>query len=314
MHPRTISRGLWLAERALSARVSFFGSHGLSLYERPTSVAKRCICSCANIVLGQGGQVQPGRSTGPRPIILSAPRLCEKTSFRKLSTIQDSRSGGGAITAPSEDSENLNLPSRILKLMASKMSGFYFKNTILLKSAKTIYECCVEGVNYEDFYEACHMPDTFQSWFLVNQLHVWMCLVRLKVEGKDGRFVYRKLVEIMWQDVEERMKVMGVDDSSVRRESLRELVENFYGLIFAYDEGLLSHDRVLAAALWRNMFHDKQNTDAIKLAEMVDYVRRQVRHLDRLDSKQFLETGEVKWLPLVEKDAKKTIVHGEIAP
>ena len=37
-----------------------------------------------------------------------------------------------------------------------------------------------------------------------------MCLVRLKEEGKDGRFMYRKLVEIMWQDVAERMKVMGV--------------------------------------------------------------------------------------------------------
>ena len=37
-----------------------------------------------------------------------------------------------------------------------------------------------------------------------------MCLVRLKAEGKDGRFLYRKLVEMMWFDVEERMKNLGV--------------------------------------------------------------------------------------------------------
>lgn len=314
MHPRMMSRGLWLADQAVGARVLSFGSQGLSLNKRPAQFLKCCICSCENAGFAQGGQLQQGRSTRPRPMIFSVPSFCEKTFFRQLSSVQGPRSGGGTITATSEEPESLNLPSRIVKFLASKMSGFYFKNTILLKSAKTLYECCVEGLTYEDFYEACHMPDTFQSWFLVNQLHVWMCLVRLKVEGKDGRFVYRKLVEIMWQDVEERMKVMGVDDSSVRRESLRELVENFYGLIFAYDEGLLSHDRVLAAALWRNMFHDKQHTDAIKLAEMVDYVRRQVCHLDRLDSKQLLETGEICWLPLKKKEVKKPSFHGDIAP
>ena len=41
-------------------------------------------------------------------------------------------------------------------------------------------------------------------------LFVRMCLVRLKVEDKDGQYMYRKLVEIMWQDVQERMKVLGV--------------------------------------------------------------------------------------------------------
>ena len=34
--------------------------------------------------------------------------------------------------------------------------------------------------------------------------------MRLKAEGKDGRYMYRKLVEMMWHDVEERMKNLGV--------------------------------------------------------------------------------------------------------
>jgi len=38
-----------------------------------------------------------------------------------------------------------------------------------------------------------------------------MCLVRLKAEGADGRFMYKKLVEMMWFDVEERMKNLGVN-------------------------------------------------------------------------------------------------------
>ena len=37
-----------------------------------------------------------------------------------------------------------------------------------------------------------------------------MCLVRLKTEGKDGKFMFKKLVQMMWFDVEERIKNLGV--------------------------------------------------------------------------------------------------------
>lgn len=54
------------------------------------------------------------------------------------------------------------------------------------------------------------MPDTFQSWFLVTQLHVWILMVRLMGEGDDGRFMRNAVVEAMWQDVEYRSKQLGV--------------------------------------------------------------------------------------------------------
>lgn len=109
---------------------------------------------------------------------------------------------------PSIASEN-NLGNKALKLVGW-LGGFYSRKAVLTRSAKVMYECCVEGLDYGKFYEAAGMPDTFQSWFLINQLHVWMCLVRLKPEGKDGRYMYRRMVQIFWDDVEERMKVMGV--------------------------------------------------------------------------------------------------------
>jgi cytochrome b pre-mRNA-processing protein 3 len=83
----------------------------------------------------------------------------------------------------------------------------------------------------------------------------------------------------------------------VRKQSLKELMQAFYGLILAYDEGLLSHDRVLAASIWRNMFHNKKNTDASNLARFVEYVRKQVLHLENIDSEKLLTTGEIEWLP-----------------
>ena len=53
----------------------------------------------------------------------------------------------------------------------------------------------------------------FWVWFSVSQclcFVVRMCLVRLKTEGKDGKFMFKKLVQMMWFDVEERIKNLGV--------------------------------------------------------------------------------------------------------
>nr|CAD7400714.1 unnamed protein product [Timema poppensis] len=54
------------------------------------------------------------------------------------------------------------------------------------------------------------LSDTFLSWFLVTELHVWMVLVRLMAEGKDGRFARNVVVEAMWSDTNTRAKKLGV--------------------------------------------------------------------------------------------------------
>ena len=51
------------------------------------------------------------------------------------------------------------------------------------------------------------------------------------------------------------MRLMKVDDRNIQAETSRELLSMFYGLVFAYDEGLKNGDDVLAAAVWRNLFH-----------------------------------------------------------
>ncbi|KAG7256782.1 hypothetical protein CRUP_006064 [Coryphaenoides rupestris] len=40
-------------------------------------------------------------------------------------------------------------------------------------AALRMYTCCVERINYDDFFERCTLPDTLNSWFLIAQLHVW---------------------------------------------------------------------------------------------------------------------------------------------
>uniref|UniRef100_A0A8C6JLB3 Uncharacterized protein n=1 Tax=Melopsittacus undulatus TaxID=13146 RepID=A0A8C6JLB3_MELUD len=146
-------------------------------------------------------------------------------------------------------------------------------------AALRMYTCCVEKTDYEEFFNRCQMPDTLNSWFLVAQLHVWMCLVRMKQEGRTGKYMCRYIVHCMWEDVEQRGKVMG---------------------------GILSDDHVLAAALWRNLFN-KNCEDPRHLELLVEYVRKQVQHLDALSGEDLLLTGEVSWRPLVETNARSIL-------
>lgn len=172
-------------------------------------------------------------------------------------------------------------------------------------AALRMYTCCVERIDYDEFFNKCNLPDTLNSWFLVTQLHVWMCLVRLKQEGRAGKYMCRYVVYSMWEDLQQRGKVMGIDSVSLKS-SIRTMTENFYAAIFGYDEGVLSEDHVLGAALWRNLFN-KQCDDPRQLELMVEYVRKQMQYLDSINGEDLLLTGDVTWRPLVETDAQSIL-------
>ncbi|XP_077990110.1 ubiquinol-cytochrome-c reductase complex assembly factor 1-like [Glandiceps talaboti] len=162
-------------------------------------------------------------------------------------------------------------------------------------AGRNMYASCVEGVDIEKIFKVCNLPDTFFSWFLVTQLHVWMCMVRLKQEGKEGKYMKHYLILSMWHDIQARGKVLGVNSVKMKL-NLRNMLDQFQGVLFAYDEGLMSSDRALAGALWRNVFI-RECDDAQQLVNMVEYVRQQVQYLDSLDSSKLLVIGRIKWKP-----------------
>lgn len=95
------------------------------------------------------------------------------------------------------------------------------------------------------------------------------------------------------------MRLMKVDDRNIQSETTRELLHMFYGLVFAYDEGLSQGDDVLAAAVWRNLFHASRSTaTAQDLALMVEYIRREVKALDAVDSEHLINRGGVSFGPM----------------
>lgn len=181
-----------------------------------------------------------------------------------------------------------------------------------------LYESVADSVNYIEFFEKYRMPNTFNSWFLVTELHVWMLLVRAMAEGsesgQDGRFLRNSIVEAMWSDVNTRAKKLGVSCFGVSRMSFSKLLffqannpsgtkaqievlsEQFQAALIAYDEGIMSDDKVLASSLWRRFF-EKSSQDYIAIEELVKYVRTQVNMLDSLNSEKFMTKPKIQWIP-----------------
>ena len=75
------------------------------------------------------------------------------------------------------------------------------------------------------------------------------------------------------------------------------LVDEFQGNLFAYDEGLLSSDQVLAGAVWRNLLL-QGNFDPRKLEILVDYIRENISHLDRINPEIIFKEYRVDWIKI----------------
>lgn len=164
-----------------------------------------------------------------------------------------------------------------------------------------LYESITGQINFDAYFEGLNMPDTFYSWFLVTELHVWMLMARLMNEGEKGRLVRNAVVEALWQDVDFRSKQLGETSSSLRRKQIQDLADQFQACLFSYDEGLSSSDHVLAGALWRNLlqYQDLEVDQIVLVDQIVDYVRQQMSMLDKVDQELLvLGTGTLNWTTL----------------
>lgn len=167
-----------------------------------------------------------------------------------------------------------------------------------------------DQLNYTDFFDQFGMPNTFNSWFLITELHVWMLLVRSMAEGpeknEDGRFMRNTIVEAMWTDVSSRAKKLGAHNPSRVRQQTEQLSHQFQAALINYDEGLQGDDKALAGALWRRFFVKEEACDLVNIELLVKYVRAQMEILDRMPAEQFIVKPKVQWISL--KQLKEDVI------
>lgn len=138
-----------------------------------------------------------------------------------------------------------------------------------------LYEKAVEEVDFPLFVTKFNMPNTFLSWFIVTEMHVYMLLVRAMAEEEQAKVLRNSIVRQMYVDVGQRGKMLSGASSKAVRRQLQELYEQFNYNMLAYSEGMVD-DKVLASAIWARFFGGKSDKyDDIEL--LVKYMRENVR-------------------------------------
>ncbi|KAI7859066.1 ubiquinol-cytochrome C chaperone-domain-containing protein [Circinella umbellata] len=150
-----------------------------------------------------------------------------------------------------EKKEYSNVTKKVVYGLA-RMLGYYSTGSTAIRASHDLYRICAEHseANKDFFIEACNLPDNFQSWFSVTQLHVWMLMVRLRGE-KNGKLYIQELVNRLFDDAEHKMRSHGITQQRMINSYIKDLLAQFHGGVVAYDEGMCKDDPVLAAALWR---------------------------------------------------------------
>lgn len=162
------------------------------------------------------------------------------------------------------------------------------------------------------WYVDCQRPHTFNSWAQVTMLHMWTLLVRFRAypDKKKHDVWQQNFVDHFFYDAEEKMmKDYLIKSNPLRSKYLKDLFVVWRGLVAAYDEGLARHrhplcadkissgeaegDAVLAAAIWRNVFDARPDTDLAMLTAVTIYTRRILSGLDKLPDEIIMEAGVV---------------------
>lgn len=139
----------------------------------------------------------------------------------------------------------------------------------------------------EFWQNECYLPPTFQSWFTVTNLHIWLLTVRLRALPEDhGRHYIQALIDHFFIDVEDRIravlqppskpiqpytflspfyvnpnapspdtnsKVLARAPDRIVTRQMKIFKEQWAGMGLSFDLALINSDMEMAAAVWRNL-------------------------------------------------------------
>jgi cytochrome b pre-mRNA-processing protein 3 len=169
-----------------------------------------------------------------------------------------------------------------------------FRRNSHQEPARRLYLTVVEQARRPEFYRDHGVPDTVDGRFDLIALHAFMVLHRLQRDHPDSADLAQALFDIMFLDMDQSLREMGVGDLGVGRR-IKDMVRGLYGRVAAYQEGLAAPGRGLQAALGRNLYGTVE-ADPAWLDDMAAYVRREVEALAR-QSLESLMAGSLSFGP-----------------
>ncbi|THX35367.1 hypothetical protein D6D12_00369 [Aureobasidium pullulans] len=160
------------------------------------------------------------------------------------------------------------------------------------------------GVGSGWWYEELGLAPTFNTWAQITYLHMYIVTVRLRMfPQQHAHHWHQNLLDHFSYAAEDRMvSLHNIAARSVRNKYLKDLFVQWRGVLAAYDEGLAKGDAVLASAVWRNIFAGDENVDAAAVANVVSYLKKNLRDFDRIADSD-IASGDISFSDAVREAA-----------
>ena len=149
------------------------------------------------------------------------------------------------------------------------------------EAARVLYQAIVEQARDPAFYREGGVPDSLDGRFELVVLHSFLVMRRLKQEGPAGAELSQKLFDVLFRNLDENLREMGVGDMGVGKR-IKKMGQAFYGRVSAYEAGLEDGGSSLVEALGRNLLGTVESSSAQRetLARYVEASDRNLRSQD----------------------------------
>lgn len=169
----------------------------------------------------------------------------------------------------------------------------------LREAAHRLYTSAVRQARLPVFYTGGGVSDTLDGRFDLIVLHVVLVVRRLRRCGEAGRHLSQSLFDVMFDDMDQSLREMGVGDLRVGKR-VKQMARAFYGRAEAYDRAfdLAESDKrqkAIAEVLARNIYNGDPPPED-RLLAMADYVQTVIVALDGQDQAVILD-GDAQFPP-----------------
>jgi cytochrome b pre-mRNA-processing protein 3 len=171
--------------------------------------------------------------------------------------------------------------------------------------AAELYRDLVNQARMPMFYRDLGVPDTPEGRFEMVGLHVALVIRRLRSAGPSGGALGQELFDLMFADIDEGLRHIGIGDLSVGKQ-VKRLAGNFYARLRALDEAFTGEPSAgLGPMLRTNVYHGGAAPTERQVAALVSYLVAAEETL-RTQSTASLLAGR---LSLTQADALEGVSH-----
>lgn len=164
--------------------------------------------------------------------------------------------------------------------------------------AAQLYGAMVKKARDPEFYRLLSVPDTVNGRFDMLVIHAMLVLRRLRGGGVTADQTGKALLELLFKDMDQSLREMGVGDMGIGRH-IKRMAKALFGRAEAYEAGLDGDPAALTATLIGNLYRQTA-PEADQVERMADYVRRAAAHVARESVAEIL-AGRLNFdVPVVE--------------